>query len=539
MPPVRSLFPRELALNIADVVFPPPHPYLHDPVGWVTGGRMNDHPTRVGRRILESVAKHRYTAVQACHGIGKTFTAAEVVAWWLDVHPPGEAFVVTTAPTGEQVKSVLWREIGKAHTRGELSGRITMDAHWYFRIAGRDELVGFGRKPADHDPAAFSGIHARYVLVIIDEACGVPQQLYDAVDSLATNQHARVLAIGNPDDPQSFFAKVCGSGKERWDHVIEVNAFDSPNFTEEELSKTRLVTDPVTGRTVEEFVYAELRQYMERHGYQPSTESVPARLREMLVTPEWVAERLRRWGPGSPVFQAKVLGQFPDLSDRSVFTKSMLRKCYETDLPGMDAGVRAFDIAEEGGDRSIGYWNRGGVVRWLYAGPKQELPETAADLYGIMAPYPDVPAWIDANGIGVHTFYALRDKGMPVLKFIGSHAAFEPEYANRRAEAYFHMKRMAETGELDLDATDEGHADDLENDLLAIRWKVDGGGRLLLESKEDMAKRGVKSTDHGDAASMSCQSPAGHLQAAADLNRTRGQRRKSEGFTGDLLNRAM
>ena len=51
----------------------------------------------------------------------------------------------------------------------------------------RQELVAYGRKPADYDPAAFQGIHARYVLVIIDEAGGVPKSIFDAVDALATN----------------------------------------------------------------------------------------------------------------------------------------------------------------------------------------------------------------------------------------------------------------------------------------------------------------------------------------------------------------
>jgi hypothetical protein len=46
--------------------------------------------------------------------------------------------------------------------------------------------VAYGRKPADYDPAAFQGIHARYVLVIIDEADGVPKSIFDAVDALAT-----------------------------------------------------------------------------------------------------------------------------------------------------------------------------------------------------------------------------------------------------------------------------------------------------------------------------------------------------------------
>jgi hypothetical protein len=80
-----------------------------------------------------------------------------------------------------------------------MSGRITLDAKWYIG----QELVGYGRKPADYDHPAFQGIHARYVLVIIDEAGGVPKSIFDAVDALATNIDARVVAVGNPDDPAS------------------------------------------------------------------------------------------------------------------------------------------------------------------------------------------------------------------------------------------------------------------------------------------------------------------------------------------------
>lgn len=132
--------------------------------------------------------------MKSCHGSGKSFRAARIAAWWLSTHAPGEAFVVTTAPTYKQVHAVLWREIGRAHRLADLPGRITLEDEWYIG----QELVGFGRKPADYDPSAFQGIHARYVLVIIDEAGGVPKAIFDAVDSLATNIHARVLAIGNP-----------------------------------------------------------------------------------------------------------------------------------------------------------------------------------------------------------------------------------------------------------------------------------------------------------------------------------------------------
>jgi hypothetical protein len=116
--------------------------------------------------------------------------------------------VVTTAPTTPQVEAILWRYMGNAHKKAGLPRRITLDAKWYIG----NELVAYGRKPADYDPAAFQGIHARYVLVIIDEAGGVPKSIFDAVDALATNIDARVVAVGNPDDPASHFATICKPG---------------------------------------------------------------------------------------------------------------------------------------------------------------------------------------------------------------------------------------------------------------------------------------------------------------------------------------
>jgi hypothetical protein len=174
--------------------------------------------------------------------------------------------VVTTAPTTAQVEAILWRYIGAAHRKASLPGRITLDAKWYIG----QELVGYGRKPADYDQAAFQGIHARYVLVIIDEAGGVPKSIFDAVDALATNIDARVVAVGNPDDPASHFATICkpGSG---W-AVKKISAFDTPAYTGEE---------------------------------------VPAELLPLLVSPEWVEERKLRWASPRRSTSQRSLASFP------------------------------------------------------------------------------------------------------------------------------------------------------------------------------------------------------------------------------------
>jgi hypothetical protein len=61
----------------------------------------------------------------------------------------------------------------------------------------------------------------------------VPKSIFDSVDALATNSNARVLAIGNPDDPASHFAQIFtpGSGG----HVITVSALDTPACTGEKV----------------------------------------------------------------------------------------------------------------------------------------------------------------------------------------------------------------------------------------------------------------------------------------------------------------
>src|SRR5262249_55451908 len=157
-----------------------------DPVLWCQQ-RLGETLWSKQKDILYSVRDYRKTAVMSCHEIGKSFLAGRIVAWWLDVWPPGEAFVVTSAPTGAQVQAILWKEIGRAHAKGNLRGRVTQ-TEWHLRMpAGNEELIAFGRKPSDYSPTSFQGIHARRVLYVFDEACGMPGSLWEAADSLIAN----------------------------------------------------------------------------------------------------------------------------------------------------------------------------------------------------------------------------------------------------------------------------------------------------------------------------------------------------------------
>lgn len=144
--------------------------YSSNPVRWVKD-KLGGFLWSKQREILTSIVNNRRTAVQSCYGAGKSYVAGLAATWWIDSHKPGTARVVTSAPTGDQVKIILWNEIGRAHSQGKLPGRLNQ-TEWWLNVGGdREELVGVGRKPKDYSPSAFQGIHERYVLVILDEAC--------------------------------------------------------------------------------------------------------------------------------------------------------------------------------------------------------------------------------------------------------------------------------------------------------------------------------------------------------------------------------
>lgn len=448
-------------------VFPEVDPYVHDPTGWCRR-RLGAHLWSKQVEIMESVRDNRFTAVPSCHGPGKSWTAGRLANWWVDVHPPGSSFVLTTAPSDAQVKAILWKEIRRGHRRAEMPGRITLDAKWYQGEAMRDEeIIGMGRKPQDYDPDMFQGIHAKYVLILVDEAGGVPKQLFDALETLMTNDYARILAIGNPDDPTAYFETICrpGSG---W-NVIKIPAMDTPNFT---------------------------------------GEYVPTDVAEQLVTPLWVEERRHKWGVGSPLWQSKVMAEFPEISDDTLITPALLRKMQAVKIKPVELGVFAWDIARFGSSETVGYLNRNGHMRRVFAKHKQDTAVTADVIAGFLYPYgvEDVPAIVDVVGIGGGVVDNLNMLDLNIIPFNGGDPAFDDRrFRNRRAEAYWKLREMGENNEVDLDAFDEP----LSAQLTVLKWAIDRKGRIFLESKEDMRRRGLPSPDRADCVMMGTGGVAG------------------------------
>lgn len=487
---------------------PPPSPYENDPVGWVHNV-LHSETWSLQREIYQAVQANRYTAVKSCHGPGKSYTAAQLICWWIANKP--DPFVVTSAPTSHQVRTILWREIKRAKERPDLplKGKITQGQvpEWKDETG---EILAFGRKPADYldqqeAASAFQGIHAQSLLVVLDEGSGIPDWLASACENLITNEESRLLIIGNPDNPVSYFARAFKPGSDF--ATISIPAHQTPNFTAEkhEISKD---------------------------------------LQARLTSEIWVSERAKRWGTQSPMYQSKVNAEFPTVTDDTVFTPQHMAQAIANELEApqilakkgpfasndiMKPGVRlGMDVARLGSDETVVYQNYFGHTRMVARWSKKDTMETVGAYRRLLnngnSPTTSPPTVIDVNGLGAGVYDRLRELNYNVIPFNGGEKAYNPtKYRNRRSEAYWETRELFEQGAIDIETDDE----DLQAELLETHFKDTSTGLKAIEPKEDIAQRLGHSPDRADAFVMCHQRAASfnEIKETAQRRSTRADKR--------------
>lgn len=236
---------------------------------WVYPALLNMHPWSKQWEVIRSVRENKRTAVRSCHGSGKTAVASAVV---LEFMLQGPCRVITTAPTWSQVEQLLWREIAMRHHNiqpafGKLfKTQLEVAPDWF--------AIGL----STDTPERFQGHHAPRMLLVVDEASGVDDSIFEASEGFLTAEGARVLLIGNPTRTTGTFYRAFkpDSGWNR----IHISAYDTPNFTGEEV-------------------------------HQDAARA--------LVTPEWAADAAQQWGIDSPAYKIRVLGEFAETTGRQYF----------------------------------------------------------------------------------------------------------------------------------------------------------------------------------------------------------------------------
>lgn len=459
--PAIALVSNEAVDHAIDRLFPPPIDF--DPVAWAE--RHGLFLWSKQKEFLQSVVENRYTAVRACHDVGKSFGVAVLLVAWADTYKH-DSFVIFTAPTYPQVNAVVGREVRDLLRKLDLPHIELLESN---ELKYKGHLRGYGRKPADHNPAGFSGIHAKYPLVVIDEGGGVPKNIFVGADTVATNENGRVITIGNPDNPVSHFKTIMtpqvdaktGRKKPMQWNVIKIDAFSSPNFTDEK---------------------------------------VPLWLRPLLISPTWVEERKEEWGEDSPLYVSKVLAEFPESAENAIFSFELIAEAFGEVTKDASPRCLTLDVASSGRDESVAYAIRAnGDVTHEFSYRINDLMDLADEAYEWWLLNRQAKVVVDANGLGEGVYSRLKQLGVRVVPFFGQQSPRDTkQYINARAEAAFCTRNAIKQNEITLPMGDEI----LAGELPTIQWEFGARNKFQLMSKEDMKKMGLASPNRADALTM-------------------------------------
>ncbi|KKM94915.1 hypothetical protein LCGC14_1193440 [marine sediment metagenome] len=432
------------------------------------------------KAIAQSTFMYPRTTVRSCESSGKTFSAAGIVLAFLYNYPPATVF--TTAPTNRQVEDLLWAEIRTAFgaSRMALEGNLTrkrleIDDKWY--------AVGF----ATDEPERMLGYHNVNVLVIADDAAGLQDEMYGAIENPLSTGNTHELLISNPTQSVGKFRETFSS---KLYNKFHISAYDTPNLkgfgiTEEDIA---------SGEWVKKSEGKDL----------PFPE---------LISPAKVAERYHEWGPGSYLYIVFILGDFPEAGvnnlNRIDLIEAAMARQTERQVFEKHSRVAALDVARYGDDESSFAIRQGDKVLDTFEWAHQDSVYTAGRAARLIKENKPARTYVDVVGLGAGVFDILKNEIGEQYKIIeydsGKDALDKERYVNRRAEGYFDLNKMLVDGDLDLPGSGK-----LKAQLADIRYIFDKKGRLQIESKEDARNRGSKSPDVADAVMMSfCRKTGG------------------------------
>ena len=156
------------------------------------------------------------------------------------------------------------------------------------------------------------------------------------------------------------------------------------------------------------------------------------------------------------------------------------------------------DVARKGSASTVAIVRQGRRVLRVEAWQGKDLMETTGRLIVLAREYRSlghVEINVDDIGVGGGVTDRLEEQGYPVNPVIvGVPARDSERFTNLRAELFFALACRFRDGDIDIPPYSN-----LMSQLASLRYEIDSRGRIKIESKENMAKRGVASPDYADA----------------------------------------
>lgn len=429
------------------------------------------------REIVESVEHHQRTAVRSAHTVGKTFTVAHIAVSYLQTHP--HSIVLTTAPSATQVREVTWRNIRStaAAATGKLHGKKGHPLQTKWDI--EPDWYALGVSPGKNN-SGLQGYHAASgdILVIIDEAAGVGEHIYEQVEGLMTGSGARLVLIGNPTSITGSFRRAFHEARELY-NTIKISAEDTPNFT----------------------TFGITRQDIEENTWEAKiTAPLPY---PALVDPRWAYTQVALNGADNPAVTSRVWADFPTGGDFTLIALSDIERsenrddCETTGKP-----VVGIDVARYGDDETVLWLRHGEETLGWKAFTGADFNTAAGLLSQLLDDHDlgvqDVQLNVDETGLGGGFVDNARRLGYKVEGVSFGSASSDPEQWQYVLDEYWwQLSERFKQGRIGLN----GNYDDMTKSQLSdIRYDY-RNGRLKprIESKSTAKKRGRKSPDRAEA----------------------------------------
>ena len=450
------------ARNAADFFAKWKKRYQHDPVLFMREV-LGFEPERWQAEVAIALARHKWVTVRSGQGVGKTALEAALMLWFLMVHAYPR--VVCTAPTGQQLRDILWSEASKWIGNSPILSRMLKWTKTYIYLKGAEKRW-FAVSRVAVRPENMQGFHEDNMLFLVDEASGVRDEIMEAVLGALTGPNNKLLMCGNPTRPNGIFFDS-HHGKRGDFKTFKVNAEDSPRASKENI--------------------------------------------EALA---------KAYGRDSNVYRVRVLGEFPLSEDDAFIPLALVESAMFAD-PDTKGGIAfGVDVARYGDDKTIIAMKRGNQVTLPVQRQGQNLMATVGDIVALyrktLKSNPKYKGRIDVNiddtglggGVTDRLIEVAREEGLRQLRVnpinFGSRIADEnavENFGNMGSWIWATLRDDLSSGSLSLPNSTE-----LVAQLTSRKYSVNSNGRIMLESKDSMKKRGLPSPDIGDAVALACYS---------------------------------
>jgi len=405
--------------------------------------------------IVLSIRDNQRTIVQSCFGSGKSHTAGKIILWYLFNFIPSK--VITTATSWNQVEKILWSEIGAIYNRARvpLGGRLLQT-----ELKLQEDWFALGLSPqinVEQEATRLEGYHSPNVLVIIDQAQGVNPKLWDVAVSLVTNKSSRILVLGNPASPSGRYYEACKNA-ELW-NKIHIPASCVPNVIE-------------------------------------GKEVIPG-----LISRQWIEDRKADWGEDNPLYISKVLAEFPEETENTLILLSWIEGARDRELEATGPKGLGVDVARFGNDETVLTAIQGVKILEQRAYRGKDLMKTCGNVIQMMDKWgiPFYCTCVDDSGLGGGVTDRLQEQGYKVQPINNGAQSDNPDkFFNMGADLYWAMRERFRTENIDIP-----NDPILMAELAGRKFDYTSTkGQMKLETKDEMAKRGLKSPNRSDALAL-------------------------------------